>query len=96
MKKEPTLSSVVDAEADPGLSAPNDSIPQQQGMDKGTKNTSYNHIFAASSIARQVKEVEASSTIKLEDLAKLVLSMEPSFKDLDSPEDDPIIVKDDS
>ncbi|GKA61033.1 hypothetical protein Tco_0760440 [Tanacetum coccineum] len=77
------------AEADPRLSAPNDSIPQQQGMDEGTKNTSYYHIFA-------VEEEEASSTIKLEDLAKLVSNVEPSFKDLDSPEDDHVIVVDDS
>ncbi|GKB48684.1 hypothetical protein Tco_0899437 [Tanacetum coccineum] len=34
------------AEAHPGLSAPNDFIPPQQGMDEGTKNTSYDHIFA--------------------------------------------------
>ncbi|GKA03780.1 hypothetical protein Tco_0676561 [Tanacetum coccineum] len=113
-------------EADPGLSAPNDSIPQQQGMDEGTKNTSYDHIFAgtdphvladqtksvskgletvltqpitgkgARSIARQVKEEEASGIIKLEDLAKLVLNIEPIFKDLDSPEDDHVITVDDS
>ncbi|GJW70652.1 hypothetical protein Tco_0127569 [Tanacetum coccineum] len=50
----------------------------------------------ARSIARQVEEDEASRTIKLEDLAKLVSSVQPSFKDLDSPEDDPIIVVDDS
>ncbi|GJU98463.1 hypothetical protein Tco_1327734 [Tanacetum coccineum] len=114
------------AEADPGLFAPNDSIPQQQGMDEGTKNTSFDHISAgtdphvladqtqsvserletiltqpitgngASSIARQVEEEEASRTIKLEDLAKLVSYVQPSFKDLDSPEDDLIIVVDDS
>nr|GEX22763.1 hypothetical protein [Tanacetum cinerariifolium] len=36
------------AEADLGLSAPNDSIPPQQGMDEETKNTSYDHIFAGS------------------------------------------------
>ncbi|GJU23558.1 hypothetical protein Tco_1156900 [Tanacetum coccineum] len=113
------------AEADPGLFAPNDSIPQQQGMDEGTKNTSFNHISVstdpyvladqtksiskgleivltqpitgkgASSIARQIEE-ESSRTIKLEDLAKLVLNVQISFKDLDSPEDDPIIVVDDS
>ncbi|GKF98981.1 hypothetical protein Tco_0297764 [Tanacetum coccineum] len=34
------------AENDPELSAPNDSIPPQQGMDERTKNTSYDHIFA--------------------------------------------------
>ncbi|GJY69561.1 hypothetical protein Tco_0472543 [Tanacetum coccineum] len=94
-RANPQLSSGCDAlvnstaEVDPGLSAPNDSIPQQQGMDEGTKNTSYDHIFA-------VKEEEASSTIKLEDLAKLVSNMEPSFKDLDSPKDDHVIVVDDS
>ncbi|GKA57845.1 hypothetical protein Tco_0757033 [Tanacetum coccineum] len=50
----------------------------------------------ASFIARQVEEDEASRTIKLEDLAKLVSSVQPRFKDLDSPKDDPIIVVDDS
>ncbi|GJS63917.1 hypothetical protein Tco_0678481 [Tanacetum coccineum] len=49
-----------------------------------------------SSIARQVEKEEASSTIKLEDLAKLVSNVQPSFKDLDSPEDDHVIVVDDS
>ncbi|GJY83106.1 hypothetical protein Tco_0496482 [Tanacetum coccineum] len=34
--------------------------------------------------------------IKLEDLAKLVPNVKADFKDLDSPEDDPIIVVDDS
>ncbi|GJU70297.1 hypothetical protein Tco_1256556 [Tanacetum coccineum] len=73
------------AEADPGNFAPSDFVPQQQGINKGTKNTSYDHLF-----------VEASNTIKLEDLAKLVSHVQPSFKDLDSPEDDLVIVMDDS
>nr|GEV52137.1 hypothetical protein [Tanacetum cinerariifolium] len=47
-------------------------------------------------IPRQVEEDEASRTIKLEDLVKLVSSVQPSFKDLDSPKYDPIIVVDDS
>ncbi|GJZ94320.1 hypothetical protein Tco_0666523 [Tanacetum coccineum] len=46
----------------------------------------------ASSIARQVKEEETSRTIKLEDLAKLVSNVQPSFKDLDSPKEDPVII----
>nr|GEZ64724.1 hypothetical protein [Tanacetum cinerariifolium] len=49
----------------------------------------------ASSIARQIKE-ETSNSIKLEDLIKLVSHVQPSFKELDSPKDDPIIVVDDS
>nr|GFA34669.1 hypothetical protein [Tanacetum cinerariifolium] len=122
--KEATKDST--AKADPGLSAPNDSIPQQQGMVEGTKNTSCDHIFVgtnphvlvgqtksisegletvltqpitgkgANFIGRQVEEEEASSTIKLEDLAKLVSNVEPSFKYLDSPKDDPVITLDDS
>ncbi|GKA87031.1 hypothetical protein Tco_0808742 [Tanacetum coccineum] len=95
-------------------------------MDKGTKNTSYDHIFAGTNphvLADQTKSVsegletvltqpttekEASSTtihgdkegassiIKLEDLAKLVSQIQPCFKDLDSPEDDPVIIIDES
>nr|GEX40537.1 hypothetical protein [Tanacetum cinerariifolium] len=95
MHKEDQQATDSTAEADPGLSASNDSIPQQQCMDKGTKNTSFDHISAgkrASSITRQVKEEEASRTIKLEDQAKLMSQVQLSFKDLDSPEYDPIIV----
>nr|GEW29310.1 DNA-directed DNA polymerase [Tanacetum cinerariifolium] len=86
-------------EADPGLSAPNDSIPPQQGMDEGTKNTSYDHISlekGASSTAIHSDKEEASSTIKLEDLAKLVSQIQPSVNDLDSPEDDTVIIVDES
>nr|GFD11268.1 hypothetical protein [Tanacetum cinerariifolium] len=37
-------------------------------------------------------EEEASRTIKLEDLAKLVSNVQPSFKDVDSLEDDLVII----
>ncbi|GJT44248.1 hypothetical protein Tco_0952963 [Tanacetum coccineum] len=50
----------------------------------------------ASSIAKQVKEEEASSTIKLEDLAKLVSNVQPCFKDLNSPKDDHVIIIEES
>nr|GEU48316.1 hypothetical protein [Tanacetum cinerariifolium] len=46
----PQLSSNSIAKADHGPSAPNDSIPPQQGMDEGTKNTPYDHIFAGSNL----------------------------------------------
>ncbi|GKC16962.1 hypothetical protein Tco_1013744 [Tanacetum coccineum] len=104
-RANPRLSSRYDAsadstaKADPALSAPNDSIHQQQGMDEGTKNTSFDHISAgkgSNSIDRQVDEEEASKTVKLEDITKLVSHVQPSFKDMDSPVDDPIIVVDDS
>ncbi|GKA09427.1 hypothetical protein Tco_0688758 [Tanacetum coccineum] len=82
------------AKADPEKSAPSDFVPQQQGLE--TILTQPTTRKGASSIARQVEEDEASRTIKLEDLAKLVSSVQPSFKDLDSLEDDHIIVVDDS
>ncbi|GJS48074.1 hypothetical protein Tco_0598195 [Tanacetum coccineum] len=85
-------------EANPGNSSPSDFLPQQHGMNEETKNTSYDHLFAGkgdSSIASQIKE-ETSSTIKLEDLAKLVSHVQPSFKDPDSPKDDLDIVVTDS
>nr|GEW51282.1 hypothetical protein [Tanacetum cinerariifolium] len=47
-------------ETDPGLSVPNDSIPPQQGMDKRTRNTSYDHISAGSCKA------SVSNTTKLQ------------------------------
>ncbi|GKF11928.1 hypothetical protein Tco_0049854 [Tanacetum coccineum] len=54
----PTLNSVVSAsgndalavsttKADPRNYAPSDFIPQQQGINEGTKNTSYDHLFAS-------------------------------------------------
>ncbi|GJU57904.1 hypothetical protein Tco_1235670, partial [Tanacetum coccineum] len=39
------------AKADPGSSAPNDSISSKQDMDKGTKNYSFDHIFAGSNLS---------------------------------------------
>nr|GEW41488.1 hypothetical protein [Tanacetum cinerariifolium] len=108
--KEATKANSI-TEVDPGKSTPSDFIPQQQGMKEGTKNTSYDHLFActdshvlpnqtqsvsdgletvlnqsisdkgASNIAKQIKEVEASSIIKLDDLAKLVEEDEKADKD---------------
>ncbi|GJQ96300.1 hypothetical protein Tco_0007439 [Tanacetum coccineum] len=93
---------VSTAEADLGKSAPSDFVPQQQGQTKFVKegleivlNQSRTG-KGVRSIARQVEEEEASSTIKLEDLAKLVLNVKPSIKDLDSHEDDTVIVVDDN
>nr|GEX43591.1 hypothetical protein [Tanacetum cinerariifolium] len=50
----------------------------------------------ASSIAKKVEEEEASNTIKLEDLEKLVSHVQPSFKFIDSPKDDLVNVVDDN
>ncbi|GJT34720.1 hypothetical protein Tco_0925139 [Tanacetum coccineum] len=56
------------AEADPGLSAPNDSIPPQQGMDEGTKKTSYDHIFTGTD-----PHVRADQTKSINEGLELVL-----------------------
>nr|GEZ05200.1 hypothetical protein [Tanacetum cinerariifolium] len=80
------------AEADLGLSAPSDFVPHQQE----TVLTQPTTRKRASSIARQIEKEEAFNTIKLEDLAKLVSHDQPSFKDLDSLEDDLVIVVGDS
>ncbi|GJS48768.1 hypothetical protein Tco_0598889 [Tanacetum coccineum] len=94
-------SEVSIAEADPRNSALSDFVPQQQDQTKsvseGLETVLTQPITGkgASSVAKQIKE-ETSSIIKLEDLAKLVSHVQPSFKDLDSPKDDHVIVMDDS
>ncbi|GKA52840.1 hypothetical protein Tco_0746155 [Tanacetum coccineum] len=48
------------AEADPGNSAPSDFVSQQHGMNEGTKNTSYDHLFVGTDphvLADQSKSV---------------------------------------
>ncbi|GKC65381.1 hypothetical protein Tco_1097979 [Tanacetum coccineum] len=47
-------------------------------------------------LQQYVEQEEASRTIKLENLVKLMSHVQPKFKDLDSPKDDHIIVVDDS
>ncbi|GJY53606.1 hypothetical protein Tco_0445270 [Tanacetum coccineum] len=106
-------------EADHGISAPNDSIPLQQGMDEGTQNYSLDHIFVGTNLNVLVDKTkfaedglktahtnlgtnvesssgEISKKIKLEDLSKLVQDVKTVFIDLDSLEDEPIIVTNES
>ncbi|GJR07777.1 hypothetical protein Tco_0790429 [Tanacetum coccineum] len=82
--------------ADPELSAPSDFIPQQHGMNEGTKNNSYDHLFTGTDPHVLADKTKSFRAIKLENLAKLVPNVKVDFKDLDSLEDDPIIVVDDS
>nr|GEZ37479.1 hypothetical protein [Tanacetum cinerariifolium] len=59
---------------DPGLPAPNDSISPPQGMDEGTKNTSYDHISAGTDphvLAEQTKSVsEGLETVFTQPITK--------------------------
>nr|GEW66303.1 hypothetical protein [Tanacetum cinerariifolium] len=77
-----SLGATSEARANPQLSS--ETILTQPIRGKG-----------ASSVISQFKK-ETSSIIKLEDLAKLMSHVQPSFKDLDSPKDDPVIVMNDS
>ncbi|GKA83100.1 hypothetical protein Tco_0789848 [Tanacetum coccineum] len=56
----PQLSSDSTAEVDPGISAPSDFVPQQQGMNEGTKNTSYDHIIAGSNLSVLVDKMKSA------------------------------------
>nr|GEV95506.1 hypothetical protein [Tanacetum cinerariifolium] len=76
------------AEADPGKSAPNDSLHLQQGRDKGTKNYSLDHTFTGNLKKMKPKKNQTRGP------AKSGKSVKADFMDLDSPEDDPIIVVD--
>nr|GEV31818.1 protein argonaute 4-like [Tanacetum cinerariifolium] len=61
---------VSTAEADPKKYAPGDFIPQQQGMNEETKNTSYDHSFADTSVGTSSKisfSTDAISSKKTED-----------------------------
>ncbi|GKF41375.1 hypothetical protein Tco_0124717 [Tanacetum coccineum] len=89
------------AKADPGNSAPSTNphvlADQTKSVSEGLETVLTQPITGkgASSVASQIEE-ETSSTIKLEDLAKLVSHVQPSFKNLDSPKYDHVIVVDDS
>ncbi|GJS36999.1 hypothetical protein Tco_0535381 [Tanacetum coccineum] len=95
-------STVSTAEADPGNSAPSTDphvhADQTKSVSEGLDTVLTQPLTGkgASSIARQVKKEEASSIIKLEDLAKLMSNVQSSFKDLDSPEDEPVIIIEES
>nr|GEX31820.1 hypothetical protein [Tanacetum cinerariifolium] len=81
-RANPQLSS---AEVDPGLSAPNDFIPQQQGIDKGTKNTSFAYI--STELTNQVLILQ-SQNHKLElkrnkaEAEATLLRAQPSFPNI--------------
>nr|GEU99877.1 putative zinc finger, BED-type [Tanacetum cinerariifolium] len=82
------------AEADTGISAPNDSVLNN----KGTKNIEKEAIFGDNEFNTSTDLTcsdDAKKEIKIEDLSKLILNVEVDFMDLDSLEDDePIIVQD--
>ncbi|GKD81372.1 hypothetical protein Tco_1348211 [Tanacetum coccineum] len=97
----PQLSSGHDAlvdstvEADPRLSAPNDSIPSQQDQTKsagdGLKTAQID-----SGTNEESKADEISKKIKMEDLSDLLKDTRSTFFTPDSPQDELIIISDES
>nr|GEY41063.1 hypothetical protein [Tanacetum cinerariifolium] len=82
-------------EADPGLSTPNDSIPTQHDQTKSTGDG----LTTAHTDSDTNEESEAddnSKKIKLKDLSDLLKDTRSSFFTFDSPQDEPIIVSDES
>ncbi|GJY45646.1 hypothetical protein Tco_0434709 [Tanacetum coccineum] len=65
-------------------------------MDSNPIQTSASTLVVAEMHKDDQEETGGPTSLELEDLAKLVSSVQPSFKDLNSPEDDPIIIVDDS
>ncbi|GJY87535.1 hypothetical protein Tco_0502163, partial [Tanacetum coccineum] len=78
------------AEADPGIYAPNDFIPEQQGMDEGTQNYSLDHIFAGTNPNVLVDQTKYARDWLKTSYADL--DTRSSCLTLDSPQDEPIIV----
>ncbi|GJS76764.1 retrovirus-related pol polyprotein from transposon TNT 1-94 [Tanacetum coccineum] len=107
---ERDVSAKSKAGADSGLSAPKDLIPQSTGNDERPNKLSLDHIFAGREPAILQKKIEeefntspdlsssedTQKEIKLEDLSMLVHDARVDFMDLDSYEDDHIIVIDES
>ncbi|GKC37950.1 retrovirus-related pol polyprotein from transposon TNT 1-94 [Tanacetum coccineum] len=83
------------AEADPGLSAPNDSIPARQDQTKSTRD-GLKTAHTNSGINEESRADDISKKIKLEDLLNLLKDTRSAFFTPDSPQDEPIIVSDES
>ncbi|GJU23667.1 hypothetical protein Tco_1157009 [Tanacetum coccineum] len=100
----PLLSSGCDAsadstvEADPGISAPNDPIPSQQGVDKGTKNYSIDHIFTGTNPSTNEESgfEKMSEKIKMEDISRFMQDTRSAFFTHDSLPNEPVIVLEES
>ncbi|GKC92189.1 hypothetical protein Tco_1157631 [Tanacetum coccineum] len=78
----------------PGISAPKDSISQQQGMDEGTKNYSFDHTLAGEN--KEFRADDISRKVKLEDLSDILKDTRSDFFTPDSLPYEPIIVLDES
>nr|GEZ87147.1 hypothetical protein [Tanacetum cinerariifolium] len=83
------------AEADPGLSAPNDSIPSQQDQTKYVGD-GLRTAQTDSGTNEESRADEISKKIKMEDLSDLLKDIRSAFFTPNSPQDEPIIILDKS
>ncbi|GJY49059.1 hypothetical protein Tco_0439015 [Tanacetum coccineum] len=83
------------AEADPRNSAPNDSIPSQQDQTKSAGD-GLKTAHTDSCINEESRADHISKKIKLEDLSDLLKDTRSAFFTPDSPQDEPIIILDES
>ncbi|GKC06996.1 retrovirus-related pol polyprotein from transposon TNT 1-94 [Tanacetum coccineum] len=83
------------AEADPGISAPNDFIPEQQDQTKSTRD-GLKTTHTGLGTNKESKSDEISKKIKLEDPSNIMQDIRSAFLTPDSPQDEPIIILDES
>ncbi|GJT20906.1 retrovirus-related pol polyprotein from transposon TNT 1-94 [Tanacetum coccineum] len=83
------------AKADPGLSTPNDSIPLQKDQTKFVRDR-LKSAQTDSGTNKESRSNEISKKIKLEDLSDLLKDTRYAFFTPDSPQDEPIIISDES
>nr|GEV62612.1 hypothetical protein [Tanacetum cinerariifolium] len=91
----PQLSSYSTAEADPGNSTPNDFIPSQQDQTKSARDrlkTPHTNLGTN----EESRADENSKKIKLGELSDLLKDIRFAFFTPESPQDEPIIVSDES
>ncbi|GJY32889.1 hypothetical protein Tco_0417358 [Tanacetum coccineum] len=91
----PQLDSDSTAEADPGNFAPSDSLPPQQDQTKSAKD-GLKTAHTDSGTNEESRADEISKKIKLEDLSDLLNDTRSAFFTPDSPQDEPIIISDES
>ncbi|GJZ27685.1 hypothetical protein Tco_0572332 [Tanacetum coccineum] len=89
------LQQILQLKTDPGLFAPNDSIPSQQDQTKSAGNgLKISHTESGTNEESGADEI--SKKIKLEDLSDLLKDTRSTFFTPDFPQDEPIIVSDES
>ncbi|GKD47040.1 hypothetical protein Tco_1271685 [Tanacetum coccineum] len=80
-------------EADPEISTPNDSVPYQQGLDKGSKNNTLNHKFTGTNLSVLVDKTKSArdGSQTAHTISGTKVDTRSAFMDDEDHEDDPFI-----